>query len=113
MSVEPDISAQSQLSNRNKIANNLNRAFQSSDIDAICQAIGVATRQYNITDIAKQSGLKRVSIYRAFGGHQHPNLTTVVRVLAAIGLQLKVISRRGSAGLARARVPNPASQRPD
>ena len=84
MSEKPNIQTRSLPSNPTEIADNINRAFQSSDIDAICRAIGEATRLYNISDMSKKAGIKRESIYRSFGGQQHPNLTTVVSVLDAI-----------------------------
>lgn len=101
------------FSKRAKIADQINQAFRSSDVDAICSAIGEVTRQYNVSDMAKKSGVKRERFYRAFGGHQHPNLTTLIRVLAAIGLQLQVMPLRGrTADLPQARVQVPRSQCP-
>jgi probable addiction module antidote protein len=44
----------------------MNRAFETSDVAAICNAIGDATRLHNISDIAKKAGIERPSIYRAF-----------------------------------------------
>jgi probable addiction module antidote protein len=88
-------------SSRNEIADYLNRAFESSDIVAICQAIGDATRLHNVSDIAKKSGIERASIYRSFGGQQSPNLSTVLKVLDAMGFQLKVTLRRGQRARAR------------
>ncbi len=104
MSEKPNIQTRSLPSNPTEIADNINRAFQSSDIDAICRAIGEATRLYNISDMSKKAGIKRESIYRSFGGHQHPNLTTVVSVLDTMGFRLKVMPRRRKrVGLARER----------
>ena len=92
-------------SSRKEIADYINFAFKSSDIVAICHAIGDATRLHNISDIAKKAGIERPSVYRAFAGKQHfPNLSTVLSVLDAMGFQLKVTLRRGQhARLARAR----------
>jgi probable addiction module antidote protein len=84
--------------------NRINKAFKSSDIVAICHAIGDATRLHNISDIAKKAGIERPSIYRAFSGQQFPNFSTVLSVLDAMGFQLRVTPRRGQrARLARAR----------
>ena len=41
------------------------------------------------------AGLNRTSIYRAFGGRQSPNLSTVIRCLDALGLQFNVVRRPG------------------
>ncbi len=84
-------------SDQKDVAAYINRAFDIGDLDDICKAIGIAAKTHSITDIAKESGIKRESIYRAFaGGGAHPNLTTVARVLDAMGLRLKVTIKRGS-----------------
>jgi probable addiction module antidote protein len=86
---------------RREITDRINRAFETSDIDEIRHAISTAIRRYNISDIAKVSGLERTSIYRAFEGNTtHPNFKTVLSVLDAMGFQLHVTMRR-SAGAAR------------
>lgn len=81
----------------------LNQAFESGDVEQICLAIGSALKAHNISDVARKSGLQRPTIYRAFAGKGAcPNLTTVIAVLSAIGLKLKVTAeRRGSANVSR------------
>jgi probable addiction module antidote protein len=93
-------------SSRREIADYINQAFESSDIAAICLAIGSATRLHNISEIAERSGIERTSVYRAFGGAQSPNLSTVLGVLDAMGFQLKVTERRGQQRATRAKVRN-------
>ena len=82
-------------SSRAQIAAYINDALVESDITGICQAIGDATRLYDISDIAQKSGIERPSVYRAFSGEGYPNFTTVLSVLGAMGLQMKVSPRRG------------------
>ena len=75
----------------------INRALAKSDIAEICHAIGAATRLYNISDLAKKSGVARPSIHRAFAGDpKKPNFTTVFNVLDAMGFQLHVTVRPGA-----------------
>jgi probable addiction module antidote protein len=83
-------------SSRLEIADYINRAFATRDITAICHAIGDATRLHNISDIARNAGIERPSVYRAFGGSSLPNFTTVVNILGAMGFQLRVTQRRGN-----------------
>jgi probable addiction module antidote protein len=83
-------------SSRQELADHINHAFETSDIDEICQAIGSVTHLHDITDIAKKSGIGRVSVYRSFaGGPRHPNFKTVLSVLDAMGFQLQVRVRQG------------------
>jgi probable addiction module antidote protein len=91
-------------SSRREIVDYINHAFATSDIAAICQAIRDATRLHSISDIARDAGIERTSIYRAFSDERLPSFPTVLRVLGAMGLQLKVTQRRGNrAKLARNR----------
>jgi probable addiction module antidote protein len=111
MSEKSDRPSIDTLSSHGEIAVHINKAFRSSDIVAICQAIGDAIRLHNISNISKKAGIGRSSIYRAFGGRQSPNLSTVLSVLDAMGFQLKVAQRRGErARLARARNPESVGQ---
>src|SRR3954453_19970427 len=81
---------------RREITGRINRAFETYDLDAICLAIGDAVRLHNVSDVAKMTGLTRPSLYRALGGRQSPNLSTVLGVLKAVGFQLKVTRLRGN-----------------
>ena len=96
-------------SSRGEMADHINRAFENSDVTEICQAIGAAIRDYNVSDIADQSGSARQTVYRAFArGPKRLNLTTVLTVLDALGFQLHVRVRRK----ARARLALPKAVPP-
>ena len=82
-------------SSRSEIAEYINCAFQSTEIVEICHAIGAATRLHSISDIASKAGIERTSLYRAFAGESLPKFSTVVSVLDAMGLQLRVTEVRG------------------
>ncbi|WP_234682987.1 helix-turn-helix domain-containing transcriptional regulator [Bradyrhizobium monzae] len=78
-----------------KLSAELNEAFASADARAICGAIGDALGGFNISEIARQAGLHRPTIHRAFlSNDKLPNFTTVLAVLTAMGLQLQVLPRR-------------------
>ena len=100
-SVRPAI--EPQLSCRQEAADCINQALEKSDIAEVCHAIAAATHLYNISDLARKSGLARPSIHRAFAGDPiKPNFTTVFNVLDAMGFQLHVTVRPGArARLAR------------
>jgi probable addiction module antidote protein len=83
-------------SSRRDIADRISRAFATSDITAICHAIGDATRLHNISDIARQAELERTSIYPALPAKNFQIFQTVLRILDAMGFQLKVTERRGN-----------------
>jgi len=78
------------------MAKELNIALASAEPKIICKAIGKALGDFNITEMARQTGLQRQSIYRAFRTNERlPNFTTVLAVLSAMGLQLEVKPTRG------------------
>jgi probable addiction module antidote protein len=79
-----------------KLADELNIALASAEPNRICRAVGKALGDFNIAEMAKQTGLQRQSIYRAFQTNAHlPNFSTLLAVLTAMGLQLKVAPRVG------------------
>lgn len=74
----------------------INRALRRADVARVCAAIGSAVKLYNASEIARKAGIERPSIYRAFGSAGSPNFSTVVKVLAAMGLRLNVTKGRGT-----------------
>jgi probable addiction module antidote protein len=97
-------------SDRREITDHLNRAFDSDNLAMICQAVGEVLRLYNISEIAKLAGMQRTSLYRAFGGQQSPNLSTVLRVLTAMGFRLTVAQRRRKGRAVTAKHPRPPTR---
>jgi probable addiction module antidote protein len=88
------------------------QALENSDIAEICHAIGADTRLYNISDLAHRFGMESQNVYRAFaGGPKHPNFTTVLNALDAVGFRLHVTVLRGvPARATRALKPVPKCQ---
>jgi probable addiction module antidote protein len=80
-------------SSRDEMAAHISNALATSDIARISRAIRDVMVLHPMTDIAKKSGVERTSLYRAFQGKQYPHFTTVLGVLDAMGLQLKVTVR--------------------
>jgi probable addiction module antidote protein len=66
----------------------LNDSFESCDVDRTCQAIRTVTKAYNISELARKSGIPREVIHRSFAGKgAYPNVTTAAAVLSAMGLE--------------------------
>jgi DNA-binding phage protein len=65
----------------------INRALALSDIKAFGKAIRAVVKLHNA---CKEGGPRAHFFYRAFGTDQKPNFSTVLGVLGAIGLELKV-----------------------
>ncbi|SEC30069.1 probable addiction module antidote protein [Bradyrhizobium lablabi] len=72
------------------IADFLNRAFQTSDLQIILQAFSSVVRAQNVLALAELTGLRREGLYRTFDGDNDPRFGRVFRLLAAMDIQLIV-----------------------
>lgn len=84
-----DITAQ--LDTPERIALYLEAAFEDGDPTLIAAAIGDAAKAYGMTRLAKKTGLAREALYRALSDNGNPELTTVLKVLRALGLRLSPV----------------------
>jgi probable addiction module antidote protein len=66
----------------------INAAFASGDPASIVDAIGNMARLRGMTQVARDTGLARESLYRALGSEGNPEFATVIKVLASMGLRL-------------------------
>jgi probable addiction module antidote protein len=67
------------------IAVYLNAAFESGDTSRIAEALGDVARARGMTKIAKATGLAREQLYKTLSAEGKPELSTVLKVLAAFG----------------------------
>ena len=63
-------------------------ALKSGDADFARDALGLVARARGMSEIAKNAGLNRESLYKALGETGNPEFGTVMRVLHALGLTL-------------------------
>lgn len=68
-------------------------AFETNDPAAVARAVGIVARARGMTEIARSTGLGRESLYRALGAEGNPELATLLKVMKALGLELKVAAR--------------------
>ena len=54
----------------------------------IAKALGDIARAQGMTEIARQTGLSRESLYKALSGERSPSFDTVLKVVSALGLKL-------------------------
>ena len=60
------------------------------DVSGIARAVGDIARAKGMTQVAKDAGLSRESLYRALSQEGNPSLSTILKVLEAVGLKLSV-----------------------
>jgi probable addiction module antidote protein len=72
------------------IAYYLEAVFEDGDPALISHALGDVARAKGMAKIAKATGLGRESLYKALSLEGNPELVTVLKVMRALGLKLKV-----------------------
>jgi probable addiction module antidote protein len=70
------------------IAAYLDAAMEDGDPRIIANALGTIARAKGMTQVAKESGLGRESLYRALSGEGNPEFATIMKVVKALGLRL-------------------------
>ena len=58
------------------------------DAAGIARALGDIARAKGMTQVAKDAGLSRESLYRALSGDGNPSFATVLKVARALGVRL-------------------------
>jgi probable addiction module antidote protein len=79
----------------------LEACIEEADGDAtfIAKALGDIARAQGMTEISRQSGLSRESLYKSLSGDRNPSFDTVLKVISALGLKLSA-GVRDEAGVA-------------
>jgi probable addiction module antidote protein len=84
------------LKNPEAIQHYMDEALATGDPAFIAHALGTVARAKSMTEIARKTGLSRESLYRALSADGHPELTTILKVLSALDLQLSTQPARRS-----------------
>lgn len=58
------------------------------DTAFIVKALGDIARAKGMSQVARDAGLSRESLYRALSGEHSPSFATVIKVVSALGLKL-------------------------
>jgi probable addiction module antidote protein len=63
------------------------------DVAFIAKALGDIARAQGMTQVARDSGLSRESLYKALSGERSPSFDTILKVVSALGLKLNASVR--------------------
>lgn len=71
--------------------------LEEADGDAafIAKALGDIARAKGMSQIARDTGLSRESLYKALSGDRSPGFDTILKVMGALGLKLHVEANHG------------------
>jgi len=72
------------------MAHYLEAVFEDGDPALITHALGVIARARGMSKVAQSAGLGRESLYKALSPDGNPEFATVLKVMRALGLKLKV-----------------------
>lgn len=61
------------------------------DAAGIARALGDIARAKGMTQVARDAGLSRESLYKALGENGNPSFATILKVARALGLQLHAL----------------------
>ncbi|UAK24168.1 addiction module antidote protein [Sphingomonas nostoxanthinifaciens] len=71
----------------------LQDAIQQGDAGYLAHALGIIARARGMTQMERDTGMKRQALYRALATDGNPTLATVMKVLKALDLQIKIEPR--------------------
>lgn len=70
------------------IAAYLDAVLEEDDPALVTYALGVIARVKGMSQIAREAGLSRESLYRSLSAEGNPEFSTVLKVIKALGLRL-------------------------
>ena len=78
------------LDDSESIAAYMSEALESEDAAFVADALGVVARARGMSEVAREAGVSRESLYRSLSTDGNPEFATVLRVIRALGLRLSV-----------------------
>jgi len=79
------------LEDKEALAAYLTEAFQTGDAAFISDSLGVVARAIGMSAIGRKTGLSRESLYRSLSPEGNPEFSTVLKVLEALGMEIKAV----------------------
>ena len=78
------------LDSNEMVAEYLNEVLENGNENDLINAIGNVAKAIGMTKIAEKSGLSRPSLYKALSDGAKPQFSTIMKVLRAVGGQVRV-----------------------
>jgi probable addiction module antidote protein len=75
----------------------LEAAIEEGEPAFIAKTLGDIAKARGMSQIAKDTGLGRESLYKALSGQGNPTFATIYKVITALGLQLHVATAKQEA----------------
>lgn len=81
---------ESHLQTIEQIAAMIEVAIEDNDPKLLAEVLGIVAKKKGMTHIANETGLKRESLYRALSSRGNPEMSTLMKVIPALGLRLRI-----------------------
>lgn len=72
----------------------LEAALEDGDPALVAAALGDIARAKGMSEVARQAGLGRESLYKALSPDGNPEFSTVLKVVKALGMRLHAVAGR-------------------
>jgi probable addiction module antidote protein len=72
------------------IAAYLDAYLEDGTAEELLRALNTIARSHGMTALARETGISREALYRAFSDSGNPTLDTLLRVMKALGVRLAV-----------------------
>lgn len=66
----------------------LTAALETGDISFIIDSLGVVVHAHGMSQLVRDTGLRRESLYKALRSEGNPEFATIMKVIQALGIQL-------------------------
>lgn len=80
------------LDDKEIVAEYLSQVLSEGDMDELLSAIGHIAKAKGMSQISKDTGLGRESLYKTFAKGSKPKFDTVLKVLNSLGVKLKAVA---------------------
>lgn len=90
MTMIREFDASRYLDDEETIAEYLAASLEDPDPDAFLTALGDVAKARGITQLAKDTGLRRESLYKTFSPGKKPQFDTIQKITKALGLSLSI-----------------------
>ena len=78
------------LTNEEEIAEYLRQVLCDGDLVEFAAALGDIARARGMTQLARDTGLSRESLYKSLSGERAPSSDTLFKVLKALGFEITI-----------------------
>jgi len=78
------------LSDEAAISEYLRQVLEDGDAAELAQALGDIARARGMSQLARETGLSRESLYKGLSGQRTPSADTLLKVVRALGYRLSI-----------------------